>query len=506
MSRVAVAASSVIAAEAGARIAREGGNAVDAAIAAGMVSLNTEPGVVSLAGGGFVTVWEPGGTPRVFDGGLEMPGRGLAAECVGAGTWEIQMAYGGGVSTVIGHGSVATPGALAVMEASWREHGKLPWKTLIEPAYEHARDGFPLGLASSSYLAHSAEPVFAWHGDSRKALFKDNGLLRETGETIKVPHLDDSLAAIARDGAKAMYTGEIARRIVDDMAQHQGLITAGDLADYQPILRDPLLHQIDDWTIATNPPPAIGGATMCAMLTLMGNRPQDHWSAAEVALAANVQRVVFDYRREKLDLSDDIHGDAGELLDLCGSRPQTLLSPSTIHVSAVDENGLACSLTMSAGYGSGVMPPGTGIWMNNCLGELELNRRGLDLGPPGTRLTSNMAPAIAHSKQGSVLAIGSPGADRITTALMMTLLNLMRLDLTLEDAIEHPRLHVEIIDGEPRIAAEPGIDVGTCAFPVRHFDARSMFFGGVGATLLDIDGQLHAAADSRRTGGARVTV
>ena len=202
MSRVAIAASSVIAAEAGARVAREGGNAVDAAIAAAMVSLTTEPGVASLGAGGFVTVWEPGKEPKVFDGALEMPGRGLPPERVGAGTWEVAMEYGGGLSTVIGHGSVATPGGLSVLDKSWAQFGKLPWKSLVEPAFEHARDGFPLPQASHNYLVHSGEDVFSWHADSRKALFEDGGGLKDPGSSIHVPHLADSLRRIADDGAQ----------------------------------------------------------------------------------------------------------------------------------------------------------------------------------------------------------------------------------------------------------------------------------------------------------------
>ncbi|MBT8137159.1 MAG: gamma-glutamyltransferase [Gammaproteobacteria bacterium] len=504
VTRVAVAASSSIAAEAGIRIAAEGGNAVDAAVASTMVSLATEPGVVSPAAGGFATVWPAQQQATVFDGVLTMPGNGIPPDRFGRGAWEVHMTYGGGMSTVIGHGSVATPGGFAMLESCWREYGSLPWEALMQPAYEHARDGFPLGQASYNYLVHCGESVFSWHEDSRKALFDEDGTLKPAGALIHVPHLDETLKRIADEGVAAFYTGEIARRIVADMEANEGLVNARDLAGYELVRREPLCFRVADWTIATNPPPAVGGAALCAMLELMEGRPHGAWTAADVARAAEVQNAVYGYRRSQLDLSEDIATDIAQLLQLCRDNPHALLSPSTIHVSSVDADGLACSTTMSAGYSSGVMPPGTGLWMNNGLGELELNKRGLVPGPPGTRLTSNMAPSVARSDAGSVLAIGSPGADRITTAISLTLLNLVHAGLTLEAAIEHPRLHVEFADAGPRIALEPGLDSGDCRLPLRQFDSLSMFFGGVGAAQLDADGRMHAASDSRRTGGARV--
>ena len=132
-------------------------------------------------------------------------------------------------------------------------------------------------------------------------------------------------------------------------------------------------------------------------------------------------------------------------------------SGSTVHTSAVDGGGLACAITASSGYGSGEMPDGTGLWLNNCLGELELNRYGLEAGPPGRRLPSNMAPACAR-KPGSVLALGTPGADRITTAMHQFLVNFMQLELDLARAVAHPRLHLKIDDTGEELAIEPGID------------------------------------------------
>ncbi|MBT8131239.1 MAG: gamma-glutamyltransferase family protein, partial [Gammaproteobacteria bacterium] len=404
-----------------------------------------------------------------------------------------------------GHGSVAVPGGLAALDQSWRQYGSLPWKKLIEPSIETVRAGFPMGKASYIYLQDCYEPVYGWHADGRKALVDENNELKKAGGMINIPQLADSLEQIANEGASAMYTGDVARLIIADMEANEGAVTARDLAEYQPVQRTPLHHRMGEWLISTNPPPAVGGVTLCAMLALMGHRPDDGWTPENVAFAAQVQQAVLTYRSNKLDLSDNIESDAKRFLEICAQQdPAALSSPSTIHVSAVDKDGLACSLTMSSGYGSGVMPPGTGIWLNNSLGELELNRRGLVVGPPGQKLISNMAPSVARSDSGGLLAIGSPGANRITTALMMTLLNLFRLGMTLEKAIAQPRMHFEINSEVARLSVEPGLDTREVTLPLRVFDEQSMFFGGVGAAQCLTNGELHAAADSRRTGGARV--
>jgi len=174
-----------------------------------------------------------------------------------------------------------------------------------------------------------------------------------------------------------------------------------------------------------------------------------------------------------------------------------------VHTSACDSDGLACAITASSGYGSGEMPERTGLWLNNSLGELELNRRGLDAGPPGARLPSNMAPGIARSGS-SVLAFGTPGADRITTALQQFLINYIQIGMSLDDSIAAPRLHYEARERPPRVAVEPGIEFGDLDIEEVRFPSPSMYFGGVAATSHDPVQGLAAAADPRREGGILV--
>ena len=214
------------------------------------------------------------------------------------------------------------------------------------------------------------------------------------------------------------------------------------------------------------------------------------------------QRACLEHRRQRLDLADDVAAAVARLLDDATSGQLRARKPSasTVHTSVVDDNGTGCAITASSGYGSGEMPAGTGLWLNNCLGEIELNRRGLDAGPVGARLPSNMAPSVARHGD-DVLAIGSPGADRITTALQQVLINHLRFDMPLADAIAHPRLHIDTSGAETRLMVEAGLDLPAVDLPVKEFAERVMYFGGVGAARFRPADGLRTAADPRREGG-----
>lgn len=504
MRRVAISAGSTIAAEAGAAVADGGGNAVDAAVAATLTGMCTDPGIIAPGGGAFVTVWPPDGGPVVIDGYAEMPGRGLDDPPEGFGD-RVHMAYGGGMETLVGHASVATPGAFAGLGAASQAYGAVPWAEVVAPAVEWARRGFPLSSTAAAYLVYSHEPIFDRFPDGRRALHRDDGTPLAEGDPVHVAGLAGALRVIADHGPAAFYTGDLGRRLADDMAANGGRLTAEDLAAYRPVRREPILVEAGGWTVATNPAPAIGGATMAAMLLLAGGAGEDGgWSAAEVRRLAGIQRAVLGYRARHLDDAGDREAAAAALLEAAraGDHRALLDAPSTIHTSAVDTDGLACAVTTSAGYGSGVMIPGTGMWLNNSLGEVELQPHGLGRFAPGDRLPSNMAPTVARRPDGAVLAVGSPGASRITTAVSLVLRNFLHLGMSLRDAVEHPRLHVEVFEGRPTVAHEPGLPVEPCdGLAVRRFPDLSMYFGGVGVALFDPAGGLFPVADSRRTLG-----
>ncbi|NHN56348.1 gamma-glutamyltranspeptidase [Calidifontibacter sp. DB0510] len=500
--RVAVAAPNALAAQAGSDITHLGGSPVDAAIAAMLVTYVSEPGVVSALGGAFVNVWPADGDPVVIDANCEMPGRGLPQSRFGHGMLELNLAYGGGITIFAGAGSAATPGAFAGFAEAHRRFGQVPWRAVCEPAINVARQGYRLGSAAASYLQIVGEALFGFDPQTRAAYFVDDAPA-DTGALMRSPELADALEVIATQGVSALYGGELGRALADQMDAEGGLITLADLTAYRPIARRATQDALGEWRTATNPPPSIGGPVLATMLRLLQRRG----SSPEEIL--RIQREVGSYRSDRLDVAEDLEAAGVELLKaLEGNDLRTLpTSKDTAHVSVVDSDGMACAVTSSAGYSSGITVPGTGLVLNNCLGEPELNRRGFHALPPGTRIASNMAPTTARHRDGRVLAVGSPGADRITTALMQVLAHYCLEERPLQESVDAPRLHVRpgdafVIDTEPYPAAAQALSASDATI-VEH-DPHSMYFGGVGAATLLPGGELQAAADPRRAAATAV--
>ena len=487
MPDVAIAAPNAAAAEAGELVARAGGNAVDAALAAILVAMVNEVGVVTPSAGGFVTV-QPGdgGAPYTVDGWMDMPGRDGV---VHGGTWEVSTRYGGGLDITVGPGSVAVHGAVAAMGEAQRRDGRLPWREVVRPAIDVARAGFRLSAASRFYLEFVDDEIFGWDPASRAALHDEHGAL--TTDLIVVPDLAHSLELIAEQGPAVLHTGELAHLISADVLGRGGLLAMADLAAYRPVVRPALVTRMDGWALATAPPPSVGGVCLAAMLRLLDGRVPGVWDVEARDWLVRVQRAVLGHRRDVLDSSADLAEDARAFLELIDVDPARVLeSGSTAHVSVTDGDGQACAVTVSSGYGAGMIAAGTGIWLNNCLGEQELNPAGLYARPPGSRLLSNMAPTVGRHRDGSTLAIGSPGADRITTALAQVLAGYIGGSMPLDDAVSHPRVHVHHAG-----RSDEQIEVET---------DLTMYYGGVGVALTRPDGTLEAVADPRRSGVSRI--
>lgn len=503
---VAVAATGQQALEAGLDVAAEGGNAIDAALAAAFVALATEPGMVSLGGGCFVAVWPSDGDPVVVDGNVEMPGRGVAAEAFGRGVREVVTSYGGGVTMHAGHGSVATPGIVAAFAEAHERFARLSWPRLLRPATTAARDGYPMSHAAARYLAVVADSLMAADPETHALVTRPDGGLLAGGERTTNAALADALDDLAVHGPGLFSSGAVGRALVDEMARGDGLVTARDLAAYRPVVRPAHVLAVGEWSVATNPPPSVGGPMLAVMLGELARRRDWTWRDA-----LEIQHATLAYRAGVHDLSHDLEADGVDLLAAVGEQGLGALrgSSSTAHVSAVDDDGTACAITMSSGYGAGLCIPGTGILLNNCLGEVELNRHGLHALAPGTRLASNMAPTTARADDGRALAVGSPGADRITTALMLVLGQGFLHGVDLQGAIDRPRLHVRAgVDGfiaeheaDPDLAAA----VAQSGLPVHEYPGPDMYFGGVGAASRRADGRLQAAGDARREAAVGVS-
>jgi gamma-glutamyltranspeptidase/glutathione hydrolase len=462
--RIAVAGPSGVVTDAAVEVGEQGGSVVDVAIVAALTAMCTEPGVCGPGGGGYLTIDVPGRPSVVIDGYMSVPGSGHRGE---ADLREVTMPYGGGVTTLVGAGSVAVPGAFAALEMAADMFGEVPWSVLMGVVAGSVEKGFPLSRACHLYLNDGADQIFRADPEVEAALF-DGDRCRPLGASIVFPGLAETLRWIGEEGTAVFYRGDLGRAIVDDLSSRGGQLTMEDMRSYRAVPRSPLPCDLKGWHLSLNPEPAIGGLTVAdALGRVVEGTPAEMAGALTAAFRSRYERG--------------------------------LRSPSTIAVATADEEGGAVAASFSAGYGSGLAPAGTGMLMNNAVGELELVSAGTR---PGTRMLSNMAPTVARHGAEAV-AVGSPGADRITSAIVTTLARLALGD-SMEQAIDHPRVHPEFGVHGVRLAAEPGLDLEGVGVAVRHFDGPHMFFGGVNGAGF-IGGEIHAYADARRTGSVGFT-
>ena len=491
--RLAIAAGNPLDAQAAERIAREGGNAVDACLASAVMGWVAEPFFASLAGSGFVAVHSPAGAVEIIDGNNSMPhtvpdtpGQGLVRTFVPN--------YSDGMYTGIGPGSVAVPGILAAVHGAWERHGSIEWAALFQPAIEVAKEGLPLPRTSAYYLSCTYREIWSKYEESR-ALFEDSGRPLEEGELLVQAELADTLNAVAQGGPGVFYESDVAARIIGVIRRAGGFMTVEDLSRYRAIVRQPVATSVFGWRVESNPPPAVGGAVLTHMLALLdGADVSDPTSRLQAIVEA--QRAAVGYRRERYDDPGEV---AGALEEELGRLRRGMGSPSTTHSSAADSDGFACSVTESNGYGAGLVA--AGVLLNNTLGEEELNPLGVHGLPPGSRTHSNMAPTIATGAD-RVVALGSPGADRIVGAIAQTLLRLALDGDSLEAAVAGPRAHLDLREQGETLCYEAGLPGDRLPYLHRPYDEIHMYFGGVNAASVASDGTVSAAHDPRRSGSS----
>ncbi len=502
--RATIAAASSYTAAAGTRIAAEGGNAVDIATAAALTASVAEVLLCSLGGSAFILVSLADGPPELYDGADVVPGLGCSARRPGRSR-EVHLPYGDGVDVLVGHGSVAVPGALAAIELAWQRRGSLPWSQIVAPAFELARDGFRLGGTAARWLNVAGEIVFKQQEASRRCFFTEAGRLLQEGEMVHIAGLAETLELIAREGARVFYEGDPAAAFAADMADQGGLVTREDLAAYKAVVRSPLSLRSGGFQLSLNPAPAAGGSAVAALIRLLERGWTAESSLAEGALRnaqAQVQLIRLRDGRSDPEALADLQAILGADQVLAELAP-TLRSNHTTHFSVATKNGDIVAVSMSMGYGAGVTIPATGIACGNGLGEPELHPAGFDVSSPGSRLVSNMAPTVARHTDGRCLGLGSPGASRITTAIAQTWIQYALGGRSFAAAVTAPRLHVERWHDGLRVQCEPGVDISLLSesgFIVRPFDEPHMYFGAVQLAGIDQDGLLHAVADTRRVG------
>lgn len=492
--RLGIAAGNTLGTDAAKRVALAGGNAVDACLASAIMGWVAEPFFAAIGGSGFITVRTPDGTVEVIDGNTTMPFTEPAEP--GQGARRIFLPeYADGIYMGIGGGSVAVPGVLAAVRAAWERHGRIEWAALFEDAIAVARDGFPFPKVSDYYLSCTWDAIWSTYEEARATFGIDDRQKRE-GDNMTQPELAEALQAVADEGPDVFYGGALGEEIVATIERDGGFMTLDDLKSYKAEIRTPVSTTAFGWQIDSNPPPAVGGAVLVHMLAILESA-DIHDPVKRLTALVEAQRMAVGYRRERYHDPEGVAAAFEEALDAIQHRSQR--SSETTHTSSADSDGYVCSITESNGYGSGLVVHGMAL--NNTLGEEELNPLGMHRIPPGSRTHSNMAPTIA-SKGGRAVALGSPGADRIVSAIAQTFMRIAIDGDSLSEALAAPRAHLDPRPDGETLCFEPGLPGEALPYIQRPYDEIHMFFGGVQAAAVDENGTVDAAHDPRRSGGS----
>ena len=497
--RGVVAAGHPLTAQAGARVLREGGNAVDAAVGAMLVSFVAEPLLTGLGAGGYLMVAGGGWQPALLDFFVEAPARaddGSAAELRA-----IDVSFGDAAQVFhIGPASCGvygTPAGVCEAIARW---GTVSLERLAAPAAELARAGVALNVGQA-YVAEILAELLVSTAECA-ALWAPAGHVLHEGEVLRNPELGDALERLGCDGAAPFYTGDIAAAVSGWLGERGGSITGAVLASYQAQLREPVRVGYRDREVLTNPPPSAGGTLLAYALGLLDRSPGPPTLGEIVAAMAAAQGERTPEFVEGLAEDDFLERFLASRLGAGGAGGATGHLGATTHISVLDGEGRACSVTCTNGEGSGVVVPGTGIHVNNIMGEQDLNPLGFHRHPAGRRMPSMMAPTVVlGGAAGEVeLVLGSAGSNRIRSALLQTIVGVVDHGMSAPEAVGAPRVHYE----EGAVYAEPGITLQELAAPGREvvaFHALNLFFGGVQAVQRR-DGELLGAGDPRRGGVA----
>jgi gamma-glutamyltranspeptidase/glutathione hydrolase len=489
--RGAIAAGHPLTAQAGARVLEAGGNAVDAAVAAALVSWVAESPLTGPGSGGFMLAHRARDrSTRVFDFFVAVPGLGLQTREL-ADMDRVDVDFSGGSTQVfhIGAASCAVAGAALGLEAAHKSFGTLPWRELFQPAIELARNGVELNNGQA-YL-HRILDLILRHTPESRAVYERDGEPLVAGDTLFQVDLARTLELIADVGPRVLYEGELANRIVEHVHEHGGCFTRRDLEEYRVVRRRPVRADFCGEEFLSNPPPSAGGILIAYGLPLLEEYGVGEPGTAEAIDA--LARVMREQTQMRLS-----RGGLARALE----ERAAVVSRGTTHISVVDGKGNAVALTASTGAGSGVVIPGTGIHLNNMIGEFDLAK----LPRPGARLSSMMSPSLVLQDGRPRLVVGSAGSLRLRGAVMQIVVNVVAHNLPVEEALDRPRVHLEGEDLHCEGGHDPAeLDkLEELGWNVTRWRRQNLYFGGAAAVTLE-NGELAAAGDPRR-GGAGVAV
>ena len=443
-------------------------NAADVLITSIVTSMVTDLGVVAPTSSGLLTYYD-GHTNKshTIDGYFVSPKdfKGNDHE-----EHRVVLTYGGYVETCKGANTFAIPGIYKILDFLYKNYASLPLDKLLEFPINIAKNGFKLTQPTKDYFQHSLKPMFMWHDYSKRILEHitndfDNGI-------VKISKLSDSLEHLSNEGFNDFYIGDIAKEILKTIFNEGGHATSADFKNYELIEDNKFNFKYKNLILTGHSGPSIGGLMVLKYLEELSN---------DVKIKSLID--VYKNRKDNYEFFGDRQKFINqEILNLSKSS-------STIQVNTSDEMNNHFSITFSSGYGSGVLCRNTGMYLNNSLGEIELNPQGFLGDTKGDRLISNMSPLIIESENG-ITTIGSPGADRISSAIAQVLLN-FSINKNWKEAIDKPRFHV---NGDGSVRAEPGsleIDEN-----ITVTDEYDMYFGGVCVSGLNND--IFSFGDKRR--------
>lgn len=525
-----VVAEEARAAQVGLDVLKQGGNAIDAAVAVGFALGVTLPYSGNTGGGGFMLVHNAATGEDVALDFREVAPR--------AASRDMYLDAEGNViddMSLHTHAAVGVPGTVAGLTHALRRWGTLPLARLMQPAITYAEDGYPVSETLADVLAHQHDNLARW--PASRAIFFRNGVPLQRGDTLVQKDLAASLRLIARDGADAFYRGAIADRIAADMARHGGLITRQDLADYRVVEREPIRGNYRGYDVVTMPPPSSGGIHIVQLLNMMTHWPLAEWghnSARSVHHMAEAMKLAYADRAEYLGDTDFVRVPVRGLLSRSYATelvrkisddhtlPAAQAGPghplahegdNTTHYSVVDALGnvVAVTYTLNTHFGSGIVAEGTGIVLNNEMDDFSAkpgvpNAYGLTGGDanaiqPRKRPLSSMSPTFVLQDGRPWLVTGSPGGARIITTVLQILSNAIDHGMDPAQATAAPRFHQQGIPDEIRV--EQGFPIDTMAL-LRQRGQNVVVRAAMGRTqtIQVRDGELLGFSDPRNPDGA----
>jgi gamma-glutamyltranspeptidase/glutathione hydrolase len=485
---------------AAATILSAGGNAFDAVVAAGFAGAIAEQTLTSLGGGGFLLARTADAQEIFFDFFVDTPGLGLKKTASEAHFFPIGINFGGSIQEFnIGLGSVAVPGTLKGLLHVHERLGRMALSEVLEPAIELAR-GHELNAFQAGFIS-MLHPIMTMTETGRR-LYEPDGFYLSEGDTLAIPEFADFLYQLTEDRGESFYQGDIAGEIDREMRQGGGLLTFEDLSSYRVIERTPLHASYHGYTLITGPPPALGGSLIALSLTLLEKMdPVDRWGSPKHLLRTlGMMQEVEALREQGISTPEALEAfSAGNAIEQSVEKIR-MFSRGTTHVSIADGEGNIASMTCSNGEGSGYIAPGTGIMLNNMMGEDDLHPEGFHSSPPGIRVSSMMSPSLVTGPEGVELVLGSGGSKRIRTAIMQVIVNYIDFGMEIKEAVHAPRIHWD----STVFQVEPGYEHGSLEAlgrlgRINVWDEIDVYFGGVHA----VEPRGDCTGDPRRGGVCR---